>query len=93
MPAIAAHLALLDAADLLSNLALATGLQSAGIVHGRIAPRRRALSSVVRFRLMLPTRLTMDALGLVLIARAWSGALPVPPVRRTAAALRQGRQR
>jgi hypothetical protein len=38
VPAIAAHLALLDAADLLSNLALATGLQSAGIVHGRMAP-------------------------------------------------------
>ena len=94
VPAIAAHLALLDAADLVSNLALAAGLQSAGCsLHGRIAPWRRALSSVVRFRLMLPTRLTMDALGLVLIARAWSGALLVPLVRRTAAALGQGRQR
>jgi hypothetical protein len=34
----------------------------------------------------------MDALGLVLLAVAWSGALLLPLLRRTAAALGPGRQ-
>ena len=77
-------------AYLLGNLALAMGLQGAEFIHGLVAPWRRALFFAAAFFLMFPTSLIMDALGLVLMALAWSGALPVPLVRRTAAALGQG---
>ena len=78
-------------AYLLGNLALAMGLQGAEFIHGLVAPWRRALFFAAAFFLMFPTSLIMDALGLVLMALAWSGALLVPLVRRTAAALGQGR--
>jgi TRAP transporter 4TM/12TM fusion protein len=79
-------------AYLLGNLALAMGLQGAEFFGGLIAPWRRGLFFAAAFFLMFPTSLIMDALGLVLLAVAWSGALLLPLLRRTAAALGPGRQ-
>jgi len=79
-------------AYLLGNLALAMGLQGADFFYGLIAPWRRVLSFAAAFFLMFPTSLAMDALGLVLLALAWSGALLVPLLRRTASTLGSGRQ-
>ena len=79
-------------AYLLGNLALAMGLQGAEFFGSLIAPWRRALFFAAAFFLMFPTTLAMDALGLVLLALAWGGALLLPLLRRTAAARGQGRQ-
>jgi len=79
-------------AYLLGNLALAMGLQGAEFFGGLIAPWRRGLFFAAAFFLMFPTSLIMDALGLVLLAVAWSGALLLALLRRTAAALGPGRQ-
>jgi TRAP transporter 4TM/12TM fusion protein len=69
-------------AYLLGNLALAMGLQGAEFFRGLIVPWRRAVFFAAAFCLMFPTTLLMDALGLALMALAWSGALPF--VRRRA---------
>jgi TRAP-type uncharacterized transport system fused permease subunit len=69
-------------AYLLGNLALAMGLQGAEFFRGLIVPWRRAVVFAAAFCLMFPTTLLMDALGLALMALAWSGALPF--VRRRA---------
>jgi TRAP transporter 4TM/12TM fusion protein len=79
-------------AYLLGNLALAMGLQGAEFIRGLIAPWRRVLFFAAAFFLMFPTTLLMDALGLVLMALAWSGPLLVPLWRRKASAFGQGRQ-
>ena len=79
-------------AYLLGNLALAMGLQGAEFIRGLIAPWRRVLFFAAASFLMFPTTLLMDALGLVLMALAWSGPLLVPLWRRKASAFGQGRQ-
>jgi TRAP transporter 4TM/12TM fusion protein len=62
-------------AYLLGNLALAMGLQGAEFFRGLIAPWRRGTFFLAAFFLMFPTSLWMDALGLALMALAWSGSL------------------
>jgi TRAP transporter 4TM/12TM fusion protein len=61
-------------AYLLGNLAFAMGLQGAEFVRGLISPWRRALFFLAAFLLMFPTGLAMDALGLALMALAWSAS-------------------
>lgn len=79
-------------AYLLGNLALAMGLQGAEFVRGLIAPWRRAVFFLAAFFLMFPTSLVMDALGLVLLALAWSGALLPRSARGKAGIPQRGRR-